>query len=183
MEESISEVVDTLTAQEQEVQDSEGRWYSVRIRPYQTSDHKIEGVVVAVVDVQDVKRRQAVEEAARTYAENIVNTVREPLLVLDERLRVVSANKSFLRAFQVSPEETKGTYLYDPGNGQWNIPVLRERLEEIFPKQTKFENFQVQHEFSDLGRRTLLLNARQIEPEAGGEKLILVVIEDVTDRA
>ena len=139
--------------------------------------------MVAVVDVQDAKRRQAVEQAARAYAENIVNTVREPLLVLDERLRVVSANKSFLRTFQVSPEETKGAHLYDLGNGQWNIPVLRELLEEIIPKQTEFENFEVQQEFSDLGRRTLLLNARQVEPEAGGEKLILVAIEDVTDRA
>ncbi len=116
------------------------------------------------------------------FAENIINTVREPLIVLDQDLKVVTASRSFYEFFKVKPEETVGQLIYDLGNKQWNIPKLRELLETILPEKTTFDNYEVEHEFSTIGKRIMLLNARQIERAFGKEKIILLAIEDVTER-
>src|ERR1035437_4737806 len=115
-------------------------------------------------------------------AENIINTVREPLLLLDKDLRVVKASHSFYDFFKVSSDETIGTLIYDLGNHQWNIPKLRELLETILPRKATFENYEVEHDFSTIGKRIMLLNARQIERALGKEKIILLAIEDITER-
>jgi two-component system CheB/CheR fusion protein len=116
------------------------------------------------------------------YAESIVETVREPLVVLDAELHVLSASRSFYRTFQVAPEETVGELLYDLGNGQWEIPALRELLEDILPGNTSMEGFEVEHEFEAIGQRTMLLNARRIYRETNKTEMILLAIEDVTER-
>jgi PAS domain S-box-containing protein len=128
------------------------------------------------------KKAELAVETAREYAESIVATVREPLIVLDGDLRVVSANRSFYRVFAVKPEETEGQLVYDLGNRQWDIPKLRELLEEIIPKNNTFEGFQMEHDFPTIGRRIMILNARRIYGEADKTQLILLAIEDVTDR-
>ena len=128
------------------------------------------------------KRVEQTLTELREYAENIVATVREPLVVLDADLRVVSANHSFYEVFAVKPEETQGQFVYDLGNRQWNIPGLRELLEEIIPKNNTFEGFQMEHDFPTIGRRIMLLNARRIPMEADETRLILLAIEDVTER-
>ncbi len=128
------------------------------------------------------KKAELAIENAREYAESIVATVREPLIVLDGDLRVVSANRSFYRVFAVKPEETEGQLVYDLGNRQWDIPKLRELLEEIIPKNNTFEGFQMEHDFPTIGRRIMILNARRIYREADKTQLILLAIEDVTDR-
>ncbi|MEI7812860.1 MAG: ATP-binding protein, partial [Ignavibacteria bacterium] len=123
-----------------------------------------------------------VDEAGE-FAESIINTVREPLIVLDRDLRVVKATRSFYDFFKVSPEETIGKLIYDLGNRQWNIPKLRELLETILPEKTTFDNYEVEHDFSAIGKRIMLLNARQIQRGPGGkEKIILLAIEDITER-
>lgn len=122
------------------------------------------------------------EELENKFYENIVDTVREPLLILDKELRVVKASKSFLDFFKVSPEETIGEPIYDLGNKQWDIPKLRELLETILPEKTIFNNFEVEHIFRTIGKRFMLLNARQIERAFGNEKVILLAIEDITLR-
>ena len=94
------------------------------------------------------------------YAESIVNTVREPLIVLDQDLRVVTASRSLYEVFKVKPEETVGQLIYDLGNKQWDIPKLRELLEDILPKKATFDDYEVEHNFATIGRRTMLLNAR-----------------------
>ena len=127
------------------------------------------------------KAKQAVQEV-REYAESIVDTVREPLVLLDTDLRVISASRSFYQAFQVIPEETKGQLLYNLGNRQWDIPKLRELLEQILPKNSVFDDFEVEHDFATLGRRTMLLNARRLYREANQPRLILLAIEDTTER-
>lgn len=180
LEQSVAEVVDTLIPKEQEAQDSRGGSYSVRIRPYRTAENKIDGAIVAFVDIRDMKNSLEAK-AGRRFAENIVNTVREPLVVLSDTLHVVSANRSFYDAFHVSEPETLHNLIYDLGNGQWDIPELRRLLEEIIPEQNEFIGFEVRHHFPNLGRKVMLLNARQIAPQAGGEKLILLAIEDVTE--
>ena len=116
------------------------------------------------------------------FAENIINTVREPLIVLDQDLKVVTASRSFYNFFKVNIDETIGKHIYDLGNHQWNIPKLRELLETILPEKTTFDNYEVEHEFSTIGKRIMLLNARQIERAFGKEKIILLTIEDITER-
>jgi len=122
------------------------------------------------------------EDAAREYAESIIDTVREPLIALDQNLRVVSVSRSFYEVFKVKPEETVGQLVYDLGNKQWNIPKLRELLETILPQKATFDNYEVEHDFSTIGRRTMLLNARQIQRVLGKERIILLAIEDITER-
>jgi two-component system, chemotaxis family, CheB/CheR fusion protein len=111
-----------------------------------------------------------------------VDTVREPMLVLDGDLTVESANRSFFNAFRVSPEETLGRHVYELGNGQWNIPRLRELLEGVLPASHTFDDFEVEHDFERIGRRTMLLNTRRIPPTARKPHRILLAIEDITER-
>jgi two-component sensor histidine kinase len=114
--------------------------------------------------------------------EAIVDTVREPLIVLDGELRVVVGSRSFYRAFNVTPQETDGRPLYELGNGQWNIPSLRKQLEKIIPHHTTIEAFEVEHDFPMIGRRTMLLNARKVFYEGNNSTSLLLAIEDVTER-
>ena len=114
--------------------------------------------------------------------EDIVETIREPLLVLDSDLKVISASRSFYGVFKVKSEETVGQLIYDLGNKQWDIPKLRELLETILPEKTSFDNYEVEHNFATIGKRTMLLNARQIERSMGKERIILLAIEDITER-
>jgi len=121
-------------------------------------------------------------ESAQTLAQAIVNTIHEPLLVLDAHFHVVAASRSFCEIFQVDPEDTKGRLLYSLGDGQWNIPALRLLLETIVPEQTAMDGFEVAHDFPGLGQRTMLLNARKVIFEAGADVAILLAFTDVTDR-
>ncbi|MCK9195565.1 MAG: PAS domain-containing sensor histidine kinase [Syntrophales bacterium] len=121
-------------------------------------------------------------EEARRYAESIVETVREPLLVLDADLKIVSANRNFYRTFKVTPGETIGSFIYDLGNKQWNIPKLRKMLEETLPKEEAFNDFEVDHYFQDIGHKIMLLNARRIYRKDIGAEMILLAIEDITER-
>lgn len=102
--------------------------------------------------------------------------------MLDADIKVVSANRSFYQTFKVSPEEAKGRLVYDLGNRQWDIPKLRELLEEVLPKNTSVNDFEVEHAFETIGRRIMLLNARRIYAEANKPRMILLAIEDITER-
>ena len=119
---------------------------------------------------------------ALAFAEGIVDTVREPVLVLDQELRVIAANRSFYSVFKVSPEHTQGRLLYALGDGQWDIPKLRALLEKILPEKGMMEGYEVEHEFPGLGHRTMQLNARQVSYQGGAGTTILLGIEDITER-
>jgi len=121
-------------------------------------------------------------DEAREFAESVINTVREPMISLDQDLRVVTVSRSFYEFFKVKPEETVGQLIYDLGNKQWDIPKLRELLETILPQHATFDNYEVEHEFATIGRRIMLLNARQIQRAFGKERIILLAIEDITER-
>jgi len=138
-------------------------------------------LLVRVKSLLRIKSLHDEVEEAREYAENIINTVREPLIVLDQDLRVVSVGRSFYDFFKVKPEETVGQLIYDLGNKQWDIPKLRELLETILLEKTAFDNYEVEHDFATIGRRVMLLNARQIERGMGKERIILLAIEDITE--
>jgi two-component system cell cycle sensor histidine kinase PleC len=156
-------------------------------------------VIGAVLVFRDVTKRREIEsglektrkelevikkfaDEAREFAESVINTVREPLISLDQDLRVVTVSRSFYQFFKVEPEETVGQLIYDLGNKQWDIPKLRELLETILPQKAVFDNYEVEHNFSTIGRRIMLLNARQIKRAWGKEQIILLAIEDITER-
>ena len=135
---------------------------------------------------EDLKASQQKLLSAKNYSENIVGTLHEPLIVLDSNLHVVSANKSFYDTFKVLPEETDGILIYELGNSQWNIPELKKILEDILPEKGKLVDYEVEHNFETIGKKIMLLNAQQITREEEEEeeegKLILLAIEDITER-
>lgn len=156
---------------------------------YKDVSGNVLGVFAAARDVTDRKQaEEALRESevetkrARDYAEATLRTAPIPLLVLRADLRVNTANEAFYKNFQVAPAETEGSLIYNLGNRQWDIPKLRELLEEILPKDNFFNDFEITHEFETIGRRTMLLNARRMENEVGEPLLIVLAIEDITER-
>ncbi len=128
------------------------------------------------------RRVRLISQEAREYAESIVGTVREALVVLDANLRVISANRSFYRTFKVTARETEGQFIYETGNHQWDIPELRELLEHVLLKNSTFDDFKVEHHFPHIGWRTMLLNARRVHKETGNTQMVLLAIDDITER-
>jgi two-component system, chemotaxis family, CheB/CheR fusion protein len=124
----------------------------------------------------------AVLRDALAYAQSIIDTVREPMLVLDSTLHVQTASRAFLNLFGVSREDTIGSFIYDLGNGQWNIPALRTLLDKVLTQYEDFQDFEVTHDFPVLGERTMLLNARRLWTKENNSHLVLLAIEDITGR-
>ena len=182
LEHWVAEVLETFQSMEHEVLDAQGNWHSLNILPYRTQDNKIDGVVLALQDISVVKA--ANEQLARSteFFRGIIDTVREPLLVLDGELRVVSANKPFLTTFQVTHGQTVNRFVHDLGNGQWNIPRLRELLERVLSNDEEVKNFELEHDFENIGTRTMVLNARLLAPANGAQPMLLLAIDDVTER-
>lgn len=182
LEQQIFEVISTLTPKEQEVQDQEGHWYHLRIRPYRTIDNKIDGAVVILVDIDALKRSSEQLKASRNYVEAIVETMRGPLVVLDINLQVLVANRAFYEMFEVTPAQTEQRLIFDLGNGQWNIPRLRLLLEEVLPSNSEpdFQGFEVEHDFEQIGHKKMLFNVRRITQV--DQEMILLAIEDITEQ-
>ena len=135
-------------------------------------------ILLAINDVTDREQARFELEGLKEYAEKLSDSVREAMIVLGWDLRVKHANKTFYEVFQVRPEETEGQMIYDLGNGQWNVPRLRLLLEDILPKEHSFDDYEVEHDFETIGRRTMLLNARRLNRL----NLILLAIRDVTEK-
>ena len=167
------EVLKTLNPFEIELSAQNGNWYLAHIQPYRTLDNVIAGVVMTFTDITARVTSEAAVQTARRLSEGIVDTVLEPLVVLDASLTVVSASRSFYQFFKEKPENTIGRLIYDLGNQQWNILALRELLETILPHQQSFEGYVVEHEFPVIGRQKMVLNARRIVDSGGNTQLIL----------
>ncbi|MGP1386358.1 MAG: chemotaxis protein CheB [Thainema sp.] len=181
LEERITRVIEMLDTQEHEVQDQAGHWYRLRIRPYRTTENQIDGAVITLVDIDDIKRTMRQLELSRLYAESIVQTVREPLVVLSRELRIKTANRAFYELFQLTEPEVEERLFFDIDSGQWDITDLRSRLENFLAHPELLHNFEFSHDFVRLGTRYILINAREIE-QPFGEQLILLAIEDITER-
>ncbi|MDQ2731125.1 MAG: PAS domain-containing sensor histidine kinase, partial [Armatimonadota bacterium] len=138
-------------------------------------------LVLAMEDVTERRRAERLLAEIETYAQNIVDTVRNPLLMLDPDLRVRSANQAFYQTFHVSAEETEGQMIYELGNGQWDIPALRTLLDDIIPQQSVFNDYELEHDFPVIGRKVMLLNARQLLT-GNHKEMLLLAMEDVTER-
>jgi two-component system CheB/CheR fusion protein len=170
-------VLDTLAPWEREVATVGGTSYLLRIQPYRTLDNVIEGVVMTFTDITARVMAEAAVQEARKLAESIVDTVREPLVVLDGKMRITSASRAFYQYFQVAPDETVGRVIFELGNRQWDIPGLRELLETVLARDEAFDGYVVEHDFPRIGRRRLILNARRIVGKSGETRLILLAME------
>jgi two-component system CheB/CheR fusion protein len=182
LELQIAKVLDTLQPVEREVRDLEGCWHGLSILPYRTQDNKIDGVVLALQDIHAVKSANEQLAKSAAFFHGIIDTVREPLLVLDHQQRVVAANESFLGTFEVSLEHTVNRVLYELGNGQWKIPALRGMLERVLPQKQAVTDFEVDHDFENIGHRRMMLNARRLAQPDQSQPMILLAIEDITER-
>ena len=178
----VTGVIEALRPRECEVQDRQGRWYSLRVRPYVTMDNVVEGAVLVLVDIDDLKRNAQRLITARDYVTNIIETVRDPLVVLDGALRVERVNRAFRQMFQVGDVDTDGRFIYDLGDRQWDIPELRTLLSEILTQHTTVENFLVERDFVRLGYRSMLLNARRMRNADDETERIILAVEDITER-
>ena len=149
----------------------------------ETSKEELQSTIeeLTVVNQEMVSLNEQVADA-RDHAENVIATVREPLLILDKNLRIKTANQSFYKTFQTNEKETEGKLIFDLGNKQWEIPELRLLLHMILPEKRSFADYEVNHHFPTIGQRTMLLNAREVITKGEGEKTILLALEDITGR-
>jgi two-component system CheB/CheR fusion protein len=176
------EVLKTLVPKQIEVRTNDGKWFLMRIVPYRTADNVIDGLVLTYVNIVQLKETEEAVKRATAYFSAVVDTVREPLVVLDPQLRVISANRAFYQTFRTAAKQTEGELIYEIGAGRWNIHKVRELLEEILLKNTKFENFRTELELPEVGHRVFSLNARRIQQTTESGGMILLVLEDVTDK-
>ncbi len=177
-------VLDTLEPHETEIETTDGHWYRMNVLVHRREQHRIEGVVITFVNIDAQKAAQEkVAAQARQFTESIVATVREALLVLDDELRVLTANRSFYETFRADPQGTEGKTLFELGDGQWEIPELRGMLEKVVADHQTFEGYRVAHTFPTIGEKVIRLNARHLREEDPEQNKVLLAIEDVTERA
>ncbi len=176
------EVLETITPRERVVETSENRWYLARLTPYRTFENTIDGVVITFTDITALKSLEEEVRRARELAENIIDTIREPLIILDPEFRIVSASRSFYSTFRTAPGETTGRSLFELGDRQWDIPRLRELLGTVLTENSIFEGVEVVHEFPGIGVRKMLLNGRRVLSDRGEPRFILLAMEDLTSR-
>ncbi len=178
----ILRALDSRTSHQQQVKDLEGRRYSMTVRPYRTSDNQIDGVLVALEDIDELTRSLDDARRARDLANAIVETAREILVVLDSRLRVVTANRAFHDLFRVSIKKAEDHSIFELAGGDFDNPELRNLLEKVLPERSQFNDFRLTHEFPKIGRRILLLNGRRLESATEAPGMILLAMEDITDK-
>ena len=155
--------IDGLCVKERELRDRRGRWHRLQVRPYETAENKIAGAVLILFDIDDAKRSNDRLKHAGSYADAIIETVREPLLVLDGELADQAGDGRFLQKFRVLPQADGRRSSLRYGNRQWDIPALRSLLEDVLPRNTRVTRFQGRARFSEIGKKTMLLNARRVD--------------------
>ncbi|MBF0522885.1 MAG: PAS domain-containing protein [Candidatus Omnitrophica bacterium] len=182
LEDKVLDIIEDMTPKEYEVKDKENRWYSMRIRPYRTVDNKIDGAVIAMVDIDALKKSENSAQDALEYIRAVIRTMKEPLLILDKDAKILSANKAFYQMFKVQVPDVENKLLFELGGHQWDCPELRKMLGEILLKKSHFEGFEMSFDFPKIGQKTMILNGRQIKMRDKDNQLILLVIEDITQR-
>ncbi len=175
-------VIATLQPREAEVETQDGSWHLMRILPYRTIENVIDGLVITFIDITRVTLAERKGRELRVFFESIIGTVRQPLVVLDESLHLVLANKAFYETFRLRPRQVEGELIFDLGGGEWESPDLRLLLEQILPQQTTIEGFRIARRFPKIGHRIFFLNARRLEQAADLPGMILLAFEDATGR-
>jgi two-component system CheB/CheR fusion protein len=168
LDKSIRQVLDELSPIERETQDRDGNWFLLRIRPYRTRENNIDGAVIVLIDIDEL--RQALEV--------VLGLVHQPLLILGLDFKVRSANTSFLDTFALRKEDALGRLIYDLNDSRWNIPQLHSLLEEALPRNRQVSGVELEANFGKAGFRKLRLNASRFAEEGEGVPLILLAIEE-----
>lgn len=176
------EVLDTLVPKQSEIRAVDGQWYLKRMTPYRAANNVIDGVVVTFIDITERKESELAALGAREFAQDVVETVREPLAVLDRDMKVVSANAAFYRHFKLTPQLAEGRSLYELNRRQWDVPQLRRELDKVLAENKGFEDLAIEHDTPGSGPTILLLNALPMRRSGDANDLILLASEDVTDR-
>jgi two-component system, chemotaxis family, CheB/CheR fusion protein len=175
----IQQVIEKVAFIEKEINTAEGEWYKIRIMPYKTSQNVIDGATITFINISVMKNIQEKMQSAINYAEDVINTVREPLIILDQQLKIISANKSFYKAFKLHKQLIEGEKLYKIGDDSWNIPSLRTILEDVLKNDVEMEDYKFEQNFPKIGNKKMLLNARRIYRGDIGTELILLAMESV----
>jgi two-component system, cell cycle sensor histidine kinase PleC len=181
-DERVMESGRIVEGEESFAEDKEERTIQLLKMPVRSDRDELLGILSISWNITEHRRVELAVEKAREFAQSIVDTIREPLLVLDEDMHIIQASRSFSKIFGVNPWDIEGKCIFDIGERQWDIPRLRELLEDIIPRAHSFDNFEVEHVFPTIGRRTMLLNARMIYRKANHTKIILLAFEDITER-
>src|SRR5262245_51150213 len=180
LEKMILEVIDTITVQHRDVQDQQGRTYSLTIRPYKNVDNRIDGAVLALFDIDEIRHHESQAQEAREYAEAIFNSVRDPLVVLDGKLRIDRVNNAFSTMFQTSNGDVVGRSLSEIFGGQWDKPELRKVLEEVVPRGSVFENFELDHRSNGGAQKKLRMSGWRISASDRRPALIRLMVEEMS---
>lgn len=175
------QVLDTLITSEKEVQTKDGRWFRVRLMPYRTSDNVIDGLVATFVDVTFSKKAEIQISEVAAYTQSIVDTMKDPILVLNDDLNVVSTNESFYKSFGLSPNDVIDRPSFELGNGFLDSPHLSAQLMQVLDEHAAFDDLQLTVEDTDQGNRILLLNGRRLNQATDLPGRILLTIQDITD--
>ena len=178
----VAAVIRTQTAQEREVRGWHGRWFTVRINPYRAEGNRITGVVITLIDIDVLKGIQENLRKSGDFSRAIIETVRDPLVVLDQDLAINTANHAFFRLFALPGDAVLGKRIYHLNQGQWDIPELKRLLDDIPKTGSLFDNFEVTREFPGIGRRSVLLNARALESSELPARMIVLAISDITEQ-
>jgi two-component system, chemotaxis family, CheB/CheR fusion protein len=174
LEQLIEQAIDTVSVKEMEVQDHEGRWYSMRLRPYKNVDNKIDGAVITLVDIDAIKNTNARTVAADQIVSDLVDIVQRPLAVLDQHGVLRKASRAFYRTFRISPQEAEGRLVYDLNDGTWNLPRLHVLLDELLSRQNRVEDYDIVVDHPHVGRKTWILNAVGIGDHTADSRLVLL---------
>ena len=177
----IASAIASVKVRESEVQDQSGRWYRMQIRPYQTTEGKVDGAILSLVDIDMLKRHADAAEWSRDYAMSVVDAVLVPLVVLDQHLDVISANDSFYEVFGGTHAETENRSVFSLAGGEWNIPALRTSLRDLFAKRTPFQGIEVEREYPRVGRKTMSFSGRSVHFR-DSSPMVLLAIEDISGR-
>jgi two-component system CheB/CheR fusion protein len=180
LEATLLAVMETVSPRESSVRDDQGNWYSMRVRPYRTLDNRIDGAILMLVDVTDLQASLQQLAESRNYAQGVAETMQEGFLVLDDQLRVRSANKMFYKRFGLTPDQTLERPLETMGNGAWNIPRLTEALRAVAGGREAVDNLDLEIDFPAVGRRNVLMSVRRLEGENQPGSLLCSII-DITD--
>ncbi len=181
LDQKIAEVIDSVEILEEEVRGRDGRWYRLQIRPYATIDKRIDGAVLSIVDIDVLKRALGAAEWARDSARATVEAIQVPLVVLDEKLVVSSANEAFHDRYGPASGDLEGRGLYEIMGGAFNVPQLRAALGQVVEGDQRFQKLEAEREIRNLGKRSLSLSGRSILLP-GGDRMVILAVEDVTER-
>ncbi len=179
----VTEVIQTVSIKEYEVNDNEGHWFRLQARPYKTADDRIDGAVLSLIDITLLKHNLSESQTALTYASSVSDTLPLPLVVLDENLHLLSVNKAFSKAFEISPNKKNDLNLMNVLAGkEWTVPHFHQLLLKVITQDQEIKNYEVEHEFPGIGPRTLILNAKKISWKNTMPRAMLLSLEDISER-